>query len=109
MKIQLIFDIAKYMIYVPDGYIVDTKQLQMEFFEWCETQEDAFSVAPGKRFCWCYSKELFLRYINEVVLSESREKAYFIDYQRNYKKSCRKLSFSRTGDGSLSCFLRSTG
>ena len=93
MKIQLIFDIAKYMIYVPDGYIIDTKQLQMDFFEWCETQEDAFLITPGNIFSWCYSKELFLRYINEVVLSESREKAYFIDYQRNYKKKLPKIFF----------------
>ena len=93
MKIHLIFDVAKYMIYVPDGYIIDTKQLQMDFFEWCETQEEAFSIAPGKRFGWSYSKELFLRYINEVVLSESREKAYFIDYQRNYKKKLPKIVF----------------
>ena len=98
MKIQLIFDFAKYMLYVPDGYIIDTKKLQMDFFDWCETQEDAFSIAPGKRFGWCYSNELFLRYINDVVLSESREKAYFIDYEKITRKNYQKFSFN-TGDG----------
>ena len=93
MKIRLIFDVSEYMLYVPDGYLIDTKQTQMDFFEWCETQEDAFGNAPGKRFGWCYSKELFLRYINEIVLGESREKAYFIEYQNNTRIKCPKIVF----------------
>ena len=93
MKIQLIFDISQYLLYVPDGFIIDVKQLQLDFFEWCETQEDAFSIAPGNKFAWCYSQETFLRYINEVVLSESAEKAYFVDHPKCCNKTAPRIIF----------------
>ena len=93
MKIHLVFDISHSILYVPDGYVSDLKALQNGFFDWCDTQEDAYVAEPGKLFYWCYSKELFLRYINEEVLRESREVAYFVDDDSNNHKKLPRIVF----------------
>ena len=93
MKIRLIFDISSYAIYIPDGYIYDIKKLRMDFIEWCETQKDAVATAPGNKVAMSISKELFLRYINEVILGESNERAYFLDAKDWCSKNVHKILF----------------
>ena len=93
MRIKLRFDVMECIIYVPDGYVLNIRQLQADFFEWCETQTDSFSTAPGRKFAYSYSQELFLRYINEVVLSKSAEKAYFIDSDHTKQKKIPTIIF----------------
>lgn len=83
MKIKLIFDVSQYMLYVPDGYVTSVKSLQVNFLDWCETQRDALGNAPGNKLGYVYSKELFLRYVNEVLLENSTEIAYFINHESN--------------------------
>lgn len=80
MKILLKFDIVSYTVYIPDGYVHDTKQLEKDFLDWLE-DHPAYCSAPGQRGGMCYDGDTFLLYLNEVLLADSRERAYFVDQQ----------------------------
>ena len=91
MKLMIYFDIDIDAVYIPDGYISNMQALQNSFLDWADDQQETFIYGPGKRTCKRYTCELFLRYLNEQVLAEYREKAYRIatpkkPYKNTYTK-----------------------
>lgn len=88
MNIELKFDYYSRMIYIPDGYVYDTKILHSSFFEWVQQQPECIVSAPNKQVGFSYNEEDFLRFINSAVLKNSKEKAYFISHpQKKTKKT----------------------
>lgn len=83
MNVILKFDIESYVVYIPDGYVHDVRSLQEDFFDWLQNQQ-VYCLSPGRPISICYNADTFLQYLNEVVLFDSRERAYFVD-QRNKK------------------------
>jgi len=92
MQIVINFDVEKCAIFIPDGYVHNTNQLQLDFIDWCHNQPESVTIAPGEILAYRYTKELFLRYINEELIIDSSEIAYFIDIHRVNPKH-RTLSF----------------
>ena len=87
MNILLKFDHGSHILRVPDGYVWDLHKVYWDFFEWIEDQPENIT-----NFGIAYNETDFLRYINDVVLSESKETAYFLPKTKNMKVH-RKLSF----------------
>lgn len=75
MILILYFDIEMDAVYVPDGYVNGIHALQEGFLEWADDQCETFALGPGKLICKQYSCELLLRYINDQVLANCREKS----------------------------------
>lgn len=86
MKVNLCFDYYSKIIYIPDGYITDLKKMQHSFFEWMDSQPPCL-VDKGVS----YDEDDFLKYVNNEVLMESREKAYVLSDES--KKEFPKLKF----------------
>lgn len=87
MNIELKFDYYSRMIYIPDGHVYDMKILQSSFLEWMQQQPECIVSAPNMQLGFSYNEEDFLRFINSVVLKNSKEKAYFISKpQKKIKK-----------------------
>lgn len=78
MNILLKFDYEDHLIRVPDGYIFDVKMVQLDFFEWLYRREKNMTALPTGRLGCAYSAADFLHYINEVILRDSNERAFFI-------------------------------
>ena len=78
MNVELKFDYYSRMIYIPDGYVDDVKILQSSFLDWMQEQPECIVCAPDMQMGYSYNEDDFLRYINNVVLKNSHEKAYFI-------------------------------
>ena len=87
MNIELKFDYYSRMIFIPDGHVYDIKILQSSFFDWMQQQSECIISAPNMQLGFSYNEEDFLRFVNSVVLKNSKEKAYFIN------KSNKKCSF----------------
>ena len=77
MNIELKFDYDSHMVYIPDGYVNDVNSLQSSFLDWVQQQPECLVYAPNKRIGLSYNQYDFLRYLNSVVLKDSKEKAYF--------------------------------
>lgn len=77
MNIILKFDIESYCLYIPDGFVSDIKLLQSGFFEWIENQPIC-GPSRGPKDAVCFGAVNFLQYINDVVLSDTHERAYFV-------------------------------
>lgn len=75
MKIELEFDFEAKMIYVPDGYIKNLKTFRLDFFHWMYDQDEYVTEFGGYE----YDERAVLKYINEVMLACSDEKAYLLD------------------------------
>ncbi len=78
MNIELKFDYDSSVIYIPDGCVFDAKELQQSFLEWMQNQPECI-IKSG----YSYNEEDFLRYINNVMLKNSKEKAYFLPCTQN--------------------------
>ena len=78
MNIVLKFDYYSPMVYVPDGYIKDISELQAHFFEWLHDKSEYFAQDKSGNLAFSYDENAVLKYINDVVLEHSNEKAYFI-------------------------------
>ena len=89
MKIELEFDFEPTVIYVPDGYVKNLKSLQQDFFSWMYDREEYVTEFGGYE----YDESAFLRYVNEVVLINSDEKAYILNENEGDGKIIGKLSF----------------
>lgn len=81
MNILVKFDTTPFLVYIPDGYVHDLELLQNDFFEWLENQP-VCRVLPGQKEGICYNANTFLQYLNEVVLSNSSERAYFVAHSK---------------------------
>lgn len=93
MRIELAFDYYSRIIYVPDGYIKDFKQLQNSFLEWIQQQPDNIVKAPDNRWGYSYNEDDFVRYINIEVLGDSKEKAYVVSSMKRNGKIENKIMF----------------
>ncbi len=93
MIIRLKFDYTSSLIYIPDGFVLDTKLLQMNFLKWVEDQPEC--ILPDKTGACgiSYSSDDFLRYVNEELLCETSEKAYYIQENKNDKTRIPALFF----------------
>ena len=78
MNIKLEFDFDTYTVSVPDGYISNVAKMQIEFLEWMHEQPECISQDKKGRLGFSYSADTVLKYINDVILCESNEKAYFV-------------------------------
>lgn len=72
------FDFDAYTLYVPDGYIFDIKKVQSCFLEWMQEQPECITQNKSGNIGFSYGAKDFLKYINDVILCESNEKAYFV-------------------------------
>ncbi|MBE5922657.1 MAG: hypothetical protein E7269_07890 [Lachnospiraceae bacterium] len=78
MNISLKFDCHSCTIYIPDGYITNIIEIQNQFFEWVSEQSSCLTEDNAGRVAVKYNEKDFLKYINEQILIDSREKAYII-------------------------------
>lgn len=80
------------MIYIPDGYIQDLEQLQADFDEWVYRQPECWvEWQYGGEVC-AFNEDEFLRYVNEIVLKDSSEKACFIEVSKENQK-CKNILY----------------
>ena len=87
MKVILQFDYYSNIMYIPDGYIKDLNEMHMNFFDWLSEQSECYISKNG--VCGLSYNEMdFLKYVNEVILKESDEKAYIT---KNIRKSKQKV------------------
>ncbi len=91
MNINLEFDFDTYTVYVPDGYISNAAKMQIDFLEWVHEKPECVSQDKNGRLAFAYGADDVLKYINDVILLCSKEKAYFI--QNPMKKSSFTLKF----------------
>ena len=89
MNIELKFDYYSCVIYIPDNYIYDVESLQKSFFEWMQQQPECIIDTPNMQKGFSYNEDDFLKYVNNVILKNEREKAYFVSKARKkIKKNC---------------------
>lgn len=93
MYINLKFDFYSDTIYISDGYIFDVSALQENFFEWIHDQPSCFANRSTGPFGLAYDSSDFLRFVNEVILNGSSERAYFISNPRITRKKTPVLRF----------------
>lgn len=78
MNVLLEFDYSNHLVYIPDGYILDIRKTQLDFFEWLYRQEKNMLASNTGQMGCAYSADDFLQYINDIILKESSECAYFV-------------------------------
>lgn len=95
MLLELKFDYHSQAMHIPDGFISDLKSLQMEFLDWVEEQPECIVNSVGKGYAYSYNADDFMRYINDIILKDSAEKAYFVldEQYRKLSKNKIKLKF----------------
>ena len=82
MVIELRFDYASSFVAVPDGYITSGKELQKSFLAWVEDQPENIIITKDGRAAVGYSDEDIIKYLNSVLLCDSREKAFLIPKEK---------------------------
>lgn len=93
MNLLLKFDYYSCVIYIPDGYVANLSKLQLDFFEWLYDRPECIKKNHRGNVGVSYNQEDFLDYLNNVVLSNSREKAYMIPKFNKKKGDFFKLEF----------------
>ena len=71
MTIKLDIDFSEKIIGLPDGYVRNLKTLRLDFFDWIYDQDEYITEFGGYE----YDENAFVRFLNEVVLADSIEKA----------------------------------
>ena len=82
MIIELRFDYHSSFVFVPDGYIANGKELQESFLSWVEDQPENIIITKDGRAAVGYSDEDIIKYLNSVLLCDSKEKAYLITKEK---------------------------
>ena len=82
MVIELRFDYASSFVAVPDGYITSGKELQKSFLAWVEDQPENIVITKDGRAAVSYGDEDIMKYLNSVLLCDSREKAFLIPKEK---------------------------
>ena len=93
MVIELRFDYASSFVAVPDGYITSGKELQKSFLAWVEDQPENIVITKDGRAAVGYSDEDIIKYLNSVLLRDSKEKAYLITKEKVRKPIKFSISF----------------
>lgn len=93
MELLLQFDYSSSVVYIPDGYVYSIEQLQEDFLDWVSDQPECWVNGPGHIAALSYGKEEFLAFVNDVILMESKEKAYFISDAHKHSRARRILRF----------------
>lgn len=93
MQLRLCFEYSSTVIYIPDGYVDSTEQLQEDFLDWVTHQPACWVNGPGHTLALGYGEDEFLTFVNNVVLSDSKEKAYFLSDARKPNKVKAVLNF----------------
>lgn len=85
MSIKIEFDYHSVIVFIPDGYIDNVCKLQEKFLEWVEEQPNCIIKDSSGVIVLAYDEKDFLKYINEVVLQNTNEKAYFVQNKKQIK------------------------
>ena len=93
MKLIVKFDIEELGVFIPDGYIYNVNDLRNDFLMWCYDQPDTFLVTKTKVPAFSISQEKFIQYLNEVLLRNSTERAYYIDIRDIQGKRIKSIKF----------------
>lgn len=93
MIIKLEFDLHSHFLFVPDNYTLNLTTLRDEFLDWMQEQPECIISTYDKKLAYSYNEETFLKYINTVVLSDSNEKAYFVNTKNQNSKSKNRITF----------------
>lgn len=93
MKLIVKFDIDELGVFIPDGYIHNVNTLKDDFLQWCYNQPDAILVAKPNVPAFSISKEKFIQYLNEILLMDSTERAYYIDVRDIQSKRKKTIKF----------------
>ena len=93
MIIELQFDYHSSFASVPDGYITNGKELQESFLSWGEDHPENIIITKDGRAAVGYSDEDIIKYLNSVLLCDSKEKAYLITKQKVRKPIKFSISF----------------
>lgn len=83
MNVKLQFDCSSKTIYIPDGYVDDLGKLQLSFLDWIKQQPECITNTHRNQIGYFYNEIHFLKYVNDVLLINSREKAYFTKQLQN--------------------------
>lgn len=89
---MLRFDYHCATLHIPDGYVGMGDDLQKEFLEWVEDQPGCVVKGLNGVLALSYNEVDFLKYTNEVLLKNSKEKAYLLP-DSGQVKSDRTISF----------------
>ena len=93
MIIKLRFDYHSSFASAPDGYITNGKELQESFLSWVEDQPENIIITKDGRAAVGYSDEDIIKYLNSVLLCDSREKTYLIPKEKVRKPIKFSISF----------------
>lgn len=94
MNVILKFDYYKRIVYIPDGYIKNLEKTHLQFFEWMYAQPEYRIYDEGDdEFGVEYDSDDFLRYLNEMVLAKSNEKAHYVTDKKFFLKRMPILKF----------------
>lgn len=93
MNLLLKFDYYSCVVYMPDGYVTNFPKLQLDFFEWLYNHSEFIKENFRGNVGISYNEREFLDYLNDVVLSNSSEKAYIIPKENRLKGKVVKLVF----------------
>lgn len=91
MNVDLMFDFYSHTIYIPDGYVSSLANLQTNFLNWIHDQPEYIVSLPDKQIAYSYDEYAFIKYVNNILLVNSNEKAYFVT--KLNKKSKHVLKF----------------
>lgn len=89
MTIKLEIDFTEKMIGLPDGYVRNLKTLRLDFFDWIYDQDEYITEFGGYE----YDENAFVRFLNEVVLAGSIEKAGVLKADEDPGKIFGTISF----------------
>ena len=78
---------------MPDGYVTNAKELRDNFLTWCSDQKEAYIFPKNKYMVLRITTDLFLKYLNEEILGNSNEVAYFVDNKQPQKSKALLVVF----------------
>lgn len=93
MIIKLKFDCYCQDVFIPDGYVTNLDELQMSFVEWMQSQPECIVRLKEKQWGYYFDEHTFLRYINQEMLNNCKEKAYLISSSLSKNKKVNTIVF----------------
>lgn len=80
MNVLLKFDYESHLLHIPDGYVSSLQTIYENFFPWLYNQEkNMVETSDGGIGC-AYNASDFLEYVNNIVLANHNERAYFLKH-----------------------------
>lgn len=93
MNIKLKFDCYSRNVYIPDGYVTELSTLKTSFLDWMKQQPECIVELSKKQIGYSYNERNFVKYVNDVILKDSKEKAYFVSPSEKNRCKCAELTF----------------